>query len=76
MGIFINVLLKTVQITLCMNAVIWVKSSRKSRQEKVMLDIIKWTYFTGEGGQKKVEFLQRSSLDFYMKTTLCQNRVT
>lgn len=43
--IFVNVLLSSDQVTLWMNAVIWVQSSGKS-QEKVMLDVIEWIYFT------------------------------
>lgn len=74
-GIFVNVLLSSDQVTLWMNAVIWVQSSGKS-QEKVMLDVIEWIYFTREGHQKKLEFLQWISLDCSKKTTLSQNEGT
>lgn len=71
-GIFVNVLLRSDQVTLWMNAVIWVQSLGKS-QEKVMLDVIAWIYFTRDGHQKKVEFLQWISLDCSKKKTLSWN---
>lgn len=71
-GIFVNVLLRSDQVTLWINAVIWVQSSGKS-QEKVMLDVIEWIYFTREGHQKKVEFLQWIPLDCSKQTTSSRN---